>query len=42
VIGDAWIGACQEVLGDRDEETATTAEWAKIRDTVVRDLALSK
>lgn len=38
VINDAWIAACSEVLGDKDEEQATESEWAKIRDTVVRDL----
>jgi hypothetical protein len=40
-IEEAWIAACGEVLGDRDQDTATNAEWAKIRDIVIKDLALS-
>lgn len=40
VVEEAWIDACGEVLGDRDQDTATPAEWAKIRDIVIKDLAL--
>lgn len=39
-VQDAWIAACKEVGGERDEETFTPAEWAKIRDIVLKDLAV--
>jgi len=40
VVEGAWIDACKEVGGERDEETFTPAEWAKIRDITLRDLAV--
>lgn len=39
-IEDAWIAACTEVGEDKDEDDFTEAEWAKVRDIVIRDLAL--
>lgn len=39
-VQDAWIAACAEVFEGRDDETGTPAEWAKIRDIVLKDLAV--
>lgn len=39
VVEDAWIAACKEVGGEREEETFTGNEWAKIRDIVLKDIA---
>lgn len=41
VIQEAWIAACAEVGGDKDEAQFTPSDWAKIRDVVIRDCALS-
>lgn len=40
VIEEAWIAACGEVGGDRDEDAFTDADWAKVRNIVIRDLSL--
>lgn len=40
VVTDAWISASGEIAGDRDEEALTPADWAKVRDTVLKDLAV--
>jgi hypothetical protein len=40
VVEGAWIDACKEVGGERDEETFTPAEWAKIRDICLKDMAV--
>jgi hypothetical protein len=42
VIEEAWIAACSEVLLDRDEDSATRQDWAKVRDTIIKDCVLSK
>jgi len=39
VIEVAWMDMCAEVLGDRDEDTATEEDWAKVRDLVLKDIA---
>ena len=39
-IESAWIDACTEVGGDKDETEFTPADWAKVRDLVIKDLAL--
>lgn len=39
VIQDAWISATGEVAPDKDETAITPAEWAKVRDTVLKDIA---
>ena len=39
-IEDAWISACNEVGEEKDEDDFTKAEWAQVRDIVIRDLAL--
>lgn len=39
-VEDAWIAACNEVGEDKDEDDFTEEEWAKVRDIVIRDLAL--
>jgi hypothetical protein len=39
-VTDAWIAACQEVGGDKDEDKFTPADWAKVRTIVIKDLAL--
>jgi hypothetical protein len=39
VVEEAWIDACKEVGGEREEETFTGNEWAKIRDIVLKDIA---
>lgn len=38
MVTDAWISAFGEVGGDRDEDSLSPAEYAKIRDTVLKDL----
>lgn len=40
VVEESWLSACGEVLNDRDQDTATPEEWAKIRDTALKDLAV--
>lgn len=40
VVEESWLAACGEVLNDRDQDTATPEEWAKIRDTALKDLAV--
>lgn len=40
-VEDAWINACNEVGGDKDEDDFTNAEWAQVRDHVVRSLNLN-
>lgn len=40
-IEDAWLAACNEVGADRNESDFTEADWAKVRNIVIRDLALS-
>ena len=39
-IEEAWIAAANEVGEDKDEDDFTEADWAKVRDIVIRDLAL--
>ena len=39
-IEEAWIAGCEEVGPDKDEYDFTKKDWAKVRDIVVRDLAL--
>jgi len=39
IIEEAWIAACKEVGGEREEDTFTGAEWANIRDIVLKDIA---
>lgn len=39
-VEEAWISACGEVGGDKDEDDFTDADWAKVRDLVIKDLAL--
>lgn len=40
-VEEAWIAACDEVFGeDTDEDDATKEQWAKVRDIIIRDLAL--
>jgi len=39
VVEEAWIAATGEIAGDKDQEQVTPAEWAKIRDIVLKDLA---
>lgn len=39
VVQDAWISATGEVAPDKDEAAITPAEWAKVRDTVLKDIA---
>lgn len=40
VVEESWISACGEVLGDRNEDVATPEDWAKVRDTALKDLAV--
>lgn len=40
VVEEAWIAACAEVGGDKDEDKFTPEDWAKVRDLVKKDLAL--
>jgi hypothetical protein len=39
VVQDAWIDATNEVGGDRDEDTFTPGDWAKVRNIVLKDIA---
>lgn len=39
-IEEAWISMSQEVGGTREEAALTGADWAKIRDLVIKDMAL--
>lgn len=39
VVEEAWIDACAEVCGDKDDDKFTPEEWAKIRDVTLKDLA---
>lgn len=39
VVEEAWIAACNEVGADRDEDSFTGADWAKVRNIVLKDLA---
>ncbi len=39
-VEDAWISATQEVGPDRNEDDFTGGDWAKVRDIVIKDLAL--
>lgn len=39
VVQDAWISATGEVAPDKDETAITPVEWAKVRDTVLKDIA---
>jgi len=39
-IEKAWIDSCTEVGGDKDEAEFTPADWARVRDLVIKDLAL--
>jgi chemotaxis protein histidine kinase CheA len=39
-IEEAWIAACNEVGEDKDDDDFTNEEWAKVRDVIIRDLAL--
>jgi len=39
-IEKAWIDACTEVGGDKDEAEFTPTDWAKVRDLVIKDMAL--
>jgi len=39
-IQKAWIDSCIEVGGDKDEAEFTPADWARVRDLVIKDLAL--
>jgi hypothetical protein len=39
VVEEAWIDACAEVGGDKDEDKFTPEEWAKVRDATLSDLA---
>jgi|GEM_PF-1801199 len=40
-VSDAWLAACGEIGGNRDEKDFTGADWAKVRDVVIKDLALT-
>lgn len=40
VVEESWLSACTEVLGERDQDTTTPEEWAKIRDIALKDLAV--
>lgn len=40
VVADAWIAACSEVGENVDEEKFTGAMWAKVRDTVLKDMGV--
>lgn len=40
VVEEAWIAACGEVFGERDTDTGTGADWAKVRDITLKDLAV--
>jgi hypothetical protein len=40
-IEDAWLAACSEVGEETPEDQFTDANWAKVRDLVIRDLSLS-
>lgn len=40
VIVEAWLAACAEVGNGRQEAQFTNADWGKIRDIVLKDLAL--
>lgn len=44
VIEEAWLAACEEVIASqgKDDESATRADWAKVRDTIIKDCALTK
>jgi len=39
-IESAWLEACTTVNADKDEDEFTDSEWAQVRDTVVKNLAL--
>lgn len=40
IIEETWLAACGEVGDGRQEAQFTTGDWARIRDLVIRDLAL--
>ncbi len=40
-VTETWIAACEEVLAGRAEDQATPTDWAKIRDVVIKDMALT-
>lgn len=40
IIEETWLSACGEVGAGRQEAQFTTKDWAKIRNIVVKDLAL--
>lgn len=42
VVADAWIAACTEVGGNRDQSEFTPADWGNIRDTTAKDLGVGK
>lgn len=39
-LESAWLSACSEIGAGRQEAQFTTADWAKIRDITIKDLAL--
>lgn len=39
VVEEAWIDACSEVGSDKEEADFTGADWARVRDIVLKDLA---
>jgi hypothetical protein len=40
VVADTWLSVIGEVAVNRTEEELTTLDWAKVRDTVCKDLAV--
>ena len=40
VVADTWLSVIGEVAGNRQESDLTTTDWAKVRDTVCKDLAI--
>lgn len=40
-LAEAWMASCGEVTEGRDEDAFTPKDWAKVRDIVIKDLALN-
>lgn len=40
-VEEAWISACTEIGGTKDEDKFIDSDWAKVRNVVIKDMALT-
>lgn len=41
VVTETWMSSCGEIGGTRTEDEFLPADWAKVRDLVIKDLDLT-